>query len=266
MKLNIMTYNIASGRDYAKDSDITAEGGSKTDLSRCAEVIKDISPDLCGLNEVNNFEEEYAKNFNGRSAADQTKFIAEFTGLNSHFFGRAIHLNNRGDYGNAVISKYPIISSEVIPIPDPEVQDEDGGYESRSITKVKLDVAGGITILQVHVGLRISQSELGINTLCRVIDETEGPIIVMGDFNMRPSNELFNKIKARLNEIAPDGEGYHHTFPSWTYEANVPEKLKKYRYCKIDHIFASKEFKKISCNVHKVRVSDHMPLIATLEI
>ncbi len=266
MKLNIMTYNVASGRYYKNDADINEHGGAITDLSKCAEVIKDVNPDFCGINEINEYEKQYVDKYNLNCACDQTKFLAEFTGLSNHYFGKAIHFDNRGDYGNAVISKYPILSSEVIGIPDPEIKDEEGYYETRGIAKVKLDIAGGITVLQVHVGLTVAESQNAINTLCRVIDETEGPIILMGDFNMRPSNVLFNKITERLTAITPDGEGYQHTFPSWTHDANIAENLKNYRYCKIDHIFVSKEFKKISCNVHKVRVSDHMPLVATLEI
>ena len=53
MKIHIMTYNIASGRCYKNDCDIRPEGSAPVDLSQCAEVIRRVSPDLCGLNEIN---------------------------------------------------------------------------------------------------------------------------------------------------------------------------------------------------------------------
>ena len=198
MKLNIMTYNIAGGRYYANDADITQYGGSVVDLKRCGEVIKEISPDFCGMNEVNLYEEDYIKTLDGTTACDQTKFLAEYTGLENYYFGQAIYFDNRGPYGNSVISKAKVLSSEVIAIPDPEIKDETGYYETRGITKVKLDIAGGITVLQVHVGLNISEYQNAVDTLCKTIDETEGPIVLMGDFNMRPNNYLLDKLASIL--------------------------------------------------------------------
>ena len=131
---------------------------------------------------------------------------------------------------------------------------------------MKLDVAGGITLLQVHIGLNVAEIQNAIATLCRVIDETEGPVILMGDFNMRPSNLLLDQLHARLQEIRPQEPGYHHTFPSWTQDADIPEARKNYPKCKLDYIFVSAHFKQLDCRVHKVRVSDHMPLLATLEL
>ena len=268
MKLNIMTYNIASGRYYHNDEDISPYGGNKVvDLSKCGDVIKEIAPDFCGLNEINMYEQSFLdKHIPKGTEPDQTAFLAQYTGLNHGYFGKAIHFANRGDYGNAVISKYPILESEVIGIPDPEIKDETRYYETRGIAKVKLDIAGGITVLQVHVGLAIAESQNAIVELCKVIDETEGPIILMGDFNMCPSNFLLDRIKERLQEIRPVEEGYHHTFPSWNHDDNLPEQMKNHPYCKIDYIFASHHFKQLDCKVQQVRVSDHMPLLATLEL
>lgn len=264
MKLSVMTYNIASGRYYHNDEDFAPNGGTRVvDLSKCGEVIRQISPDFCGINEINHYEQSYVKK---GQPADQTAFLAEFTGLNHHYFGKAIEFANRGAYGNAVISKYPILEATVIPIPDPVRKDDTGYYETRGIAKVKLDVAGGITVLQVHVGLNISESQNAVVELCRVIDETEGPVILMGDFNMRPDNFLLDRIRQRLHEICPLDEEYPHTFPSWTHDANITASLRDYPYCKIDYIFASHHFKQLDCRVHRVRVSDHMPLLATLEL
>lgn len=266
MQLNIMTYNIASGRYYRNDADFTPDGLQVVDLSKCADVIREIAPDFCGINEINCYHAEYLEKFIPKGTpADQTSFLAEYTGLTHACFGKTIQFT-RGDYGNALISKYPLLKTEVIPIPDPEIKDEDGYYETRGIIKAKLDIAGGITVLQVHVGLTVAESQNAVMTLCRVIDETEGPIILMGDFNMRPNNFLLDRIRQRLQEIRPLKPGYHHTYPSWTHNARIPDAYRNFPYCKIDYIFASHHFRQLDCCVHQVRVSDHMPLLATLEL
>lgn len=267
MRLHVMTYNIASGRYYHNDADFTPNGSTRVvDLSKCADVIRDIHPDFCGINEINIYKQEYLEAYLPTGTpADQTAFLAEYTGLPHFYFGRAIQFD-RSDYGNAVISRHPILDAEVIPIPDPEIKDDFGYYETRGILKAKLDIAGGITVLQVHVGLNVAESQNAVVTLCRIIDETEGPIILMGDFNMRPDNFLLDRIRQRLQDIRPSEPGYHHTFPSWPSDAKVPEQIRNYRCCKIDYIFASQHFRQLDCRVHQVRVSDHMPLLATLEL
>lgn len=267
MKLHVMTYNIASGRYYKNDADITPDGGAPTDLSQCAGVIRRVSPDLCGINEINNYLPSYveAHKLTG-TEPDQACYLSRETGLSHHFFGRATGWTHRGDYGNAVISKYPILETEIIPIPLPQYKDEARGYEPRSISKVKLDIADGITLLQVHIGLSVTEAQNAIVTLCDVIDKTDGPIILMGDFNIRPNNFLLDRIRQRLTEALPKGEGYVHSFPSWTDDAQLPERVKYYPFCKIDYIFASHHFKILDCEVLKDRVSDHLPMTAVLEL
>ena len=268
MKLQIMTYNIASGRCYQNDRDITPEGGAPVDLSQCADVIRRVSPDLCGLNEINVYEQSYLDRHPfAKTAADQPRYLADATGLPYSFFGKAIGWEGRGDYGNAVISKHPVLDAEAVPIPNPEFYDEPGKYyEPRGIAKVKLDIASGITILQIHVGLAVSESQNAVVTLCKLIDEVQGPVILMGDFNMCPNNFLLDRIRQRLTEVKPKGDGYVHSFPSWTHESDVPPAQKVCPYCKLDYIFVSKHFTPIRCEVLKERASDHMPMIATLEL
>lgn len=267
MKLKVMTYNIASGRYYANDSDFTPEGGSVVDLSKSAEVIRRVSPDVCGINEINDYLPEYLLNRNlTGTAADQTAYLAEASDLQNSCFGKAIHFSGRGDYGNSVLSKHAVLEAGVIPIPDPEVFDENCYYETRGITKVKLDIAGGITVLQVHVGLAVAESQNAVVTLCDEIDRTEGPLILMGDFNMCPSNFLLDRIRRRLTEALPEGEGYVHTFPSWPGDADIPADCRNHPRCKLDYIFVSRHFKVLDCRVLPSRVSDHMPMIADLEI
>ena len=267
MKLKIMTYNIASGRCYAVDEKITPEGGAETRLDACAEVIREVSPDFCGLNEINHYLPGFVERVGHfQNVADQTGYLANFTGLNHHFFGQALYIQNRGSYGNAVISKHPLLEAEAISVPDPKIFDENAYYESRGITRAKLDIAGGITVLQIHVGLATAEKQNAVVELCRILDETKGPVILMGDFNMCPDNFLLDRLRGRLTEVLPEGEGYVHTFPSWTHEDALPESMRNHPYCKLDYIFVSDHFKPLSCRVLKTRASDHMPMVAELEI
>lgn len=261
MKIKVMTYNIASGRYYDDTSKITPYGGAPEDLTKCAKVIREISPDICGINETNHFLSKDAV------IKNQPEFLSEYTGLRSCVFGRAMTSKSLGgrDYGNAVISKHPIITAEIISIPDPEIKDENKYYETRSITKTKIDIAGGITVLQTHMGLAISEAKNAVYKVFDILDEINGPVILMGDFNMRPSNILIDMLRERLFDTALIRDDYFHTFPSFVYPENF-NAMDKSPNCKIDYVFVSKHFKTLSVDVPKTAASDHMPIVVELEI
>lgn len=253
MKLKVMTYNIASGRYFGDTSKIREDGSTPEDLSKCTSVIKKQKVDICGINEIRQY-------LDGRNNANQTLYISKNANLDNFCFGKAITFGapHNCDYGNAILSKFNILEKEIIPIPDPERYDEVAYYESRSITKIKLGVLGGITILQTHLGLAISEKQNAITTLCNVIDKIDTPIILMGDFNLRPNDFLLDKIRERLFDTALiRKDEYLKTFP--TYKTNHPD-------CKIDYIFVSKHFKTLSIEVVKENASDHYPLLVNLEI
>lgn len=262
MNLKVMTYNIASGRCYEDTSKINSLGGAPRDLTRCGDVIKEISPDICGINEINHYLSDT------QPIKNQPEYLSEYTGLCSYAFGKAKLIESGGgrDYGNAILSRYPIISTEILSIPDPAIIDENKYYETRSITKVKFDIAGGITVLQTHMGLAIAESKNAVYKIFAALDEIDGPVILMGDFNMRPSNILIDMLRERLFDTAlirPDE--YLPTFPSYVYPEGY-ETCDKSPACKIDYIFVSEHFKTLSFEVIDTSVSDHRPIIAELEI
>ena len=118
--------------------------------------------------------------------------------------------------------------------------------------------------ITIDMGLGMDYS--AVETLCRVIDATEGPLILMGDFNMYPDHPLLDQIRSRLTEVLPEGEGFVRTFPSWTQDARIPDNIRDHPYCKIDYIFVTKHFKNLGCWVLQTRASDHMPMVAEFEI
>ncbi len=266
MNIKVMTYNICSGRDFSKDEYITEEGDSRFNLNASAEVIKGVNPDVCGINEINILKSDFVKKANGFTVENQPQYIAEKTGLTNYCFGRTISIA-RGDYGNAIISKHKMTASNYVEIPDPTVLDEQPWYETRGISVAEIELAGGITFLQTHAGLNVSEKQNAVKTLLELLDRIEGPVILMGDFNMRPADWIIGKLSERLQNITPDGVGYIHTYPSWGENDNIPRQLMEHQFkCKIDYIFASHHFKKLSCKVLDVRVSDHKPMVAELEI
>lgn len=245
MKLKIMTYNIAAGRVYLNYAETKK---APVDVTKCGEVIKSEDPVICGLNEVDCLTDRSGN-------VDETEVLKKMLGMEG-FFGKAIDLPG-GEYGNALLSKYPILEKEVIEIP--EVKNKISGYyyERRVILRAKLDVAGGITVLQLHSGLSDDEKINCIDKLCEVVDSLDTPVIVMGDFNMVPDYPSLDKLRERLvdtKDILNGGDFMTYG----TYEGE--------RKLHIDYIFLSKDIKPISLRVPDSGVSDHYPLVLECEI
>lgn len=249
MRLKIMTYNICSGHHYEDTGSKHDTVSPPYDLSRCGHVIAGISPDICGLNEVDNFADRTGN-------VSQTEQLSRITGMQG-FFGKALDFPV-GCYGNAVLSRFPVLETEVIPIPNPEIRDEATYYEPRSVTRVVLDAAGiRITVLQTHFGLAVAEQQNAQQTLLRLLDQESGPVILMGDFNIRPNNFLLNPIRERLIDTASLHSGFFKTFPS--YPCDYPD-------CKIDYIFVSRHFTPLALEIPQTKASDHLPYVVELTV
>lgn len=229
-----MTFNIQHCLDYKKN---------KINIPLFVETIKQYGADICGLNEVRG-----KGNLFGYT--DQTNALGDGLSFN-RYFAKAIKVNGRGPYGNAVVSRYPLKSTETVMIPDPDDKNEDGCFETRCILKSVIDVDGkDVCVLVCHMGLENSERVNAVATLCKIIDEITTPLILMGDFNTTPDNEVLKPLYLRLNDtdLLADDMG------AFTYPSYDPEK-------KIDYIF----YRDLTCkNVTTVSeiVSDHFPIIA----
>jgi endonuclease/exonuclease/phosphatase family metal-dependent hydrolase len=214
----------------------------RIDIAHFAEYIKAMGADVIGLNEIRGVgvHPEYTA---------QTEKLAALTGMPYYRFAPAIELPE-GFYGNAFLSKIPIVSAEVVPIPDPEVRTFNGYYESRCVLKVKLE--NGLTVLVTHMGLNPDEQENAVKTVLSLAENEK--CVLMGDFNMTPDDATLAPIFKKMKDTAAliDGEGL--SFPS-----DKPDR-------KIDYIFVSRDVEVVSAEIPPVVASDHRPHTATVKL
>ncbi len=110
-RLVVLSYNIRHG--MGTDGLI--------DLERTAAVIRAASPDVVALQEVDRRTER-------SGAVDQAGELGRLTGLKA-VFGRAID-HQGGQYGNAVLSRLPVLGSTMHSLP---------GAEPRALLEVRLE-------------------------------------------------------------------------------------------------------------------------------
>ncbi len=231
--MKIMSFNTQSCTNY-----ITQE----IDYEIMADAIKKCDADIVGLNEIHELSEMENYSF-------QTRKLSEKSGLPYYKFCHACTLEE-GTFGNGFISKIPIVSAEVIGVPDPDPKTGNQYYETRALLKVKLE--NGYTILVIHFGLNKDEQLNAVNT---VVDNLENEkCILMGDFNVEPDNEVLNPIREKMKDSSDLYTENLLSFPS--------DKPKK----RIDYIFASKDVEFISADIPPIVAADHRPAVAEIRL
>ena len=236
MKLTLMSYNVQHFQNF-----LTKE----IDFGKIAEVIRCYDADIIGLNEVRNQGER-------EDYQAQARILAEILGYH-FYFAKAIDVDGPNPYGNALLSRFPILSAQTVMIPDPEVPKiPEGYYETRCLLKAKIDVPGGLNVCVTHFGLNPDEQENAAAVVLENIEEKR--CVLMGDFNITPENELLKPIRERMYDTAQLMDADVKSWPS-----DIPE-------MKIDYLFTSSDLKVISAEITAVLESDHRPYVVVTEI
>jgi endonuclease/exonuclease/phosphatase family metal-dependent hydrolase len=224
-----MTYNIRHGVGLDR----------VLDLERTARVIKAANPDIVILNEV---DEGTARAF-GVLQADSLGNLLDLFSV----FGRSIDYDG-GQYGNALLSRYPIIDFHIVDL------STDSLLEGRSVFISQIDVRGDtLTIMGTHLGLRAQEQLEQIRHIIKVLPDHDR-LVLSGDFNFEPESEnyleIIKHLRDGLNELSLD--------PDPTFPADHPDR-------RIDFIFIGEDIEVIKTTRFQhpeiTSASDHRPQI-----
>ncbi|WP_322183867.1 endonuclease/exonuclease/phosphatase family protein [Neglectibacter caecimuris] len=245
MKLRFMTYNIQHGINYHRQKELERRGGiwqEPVDLALMAEEIRRQKADIVGLNEI----------FGGGPSPEytgQAEQLAAMLGCHC-YFASALRLGGN-PYGNAILSRFPILEAKTIGIPDPPVRDEDAYYETRCVLRARF--AEGFTVLISHFGLAKAEARNAVETVLSLLREEKGPVVLMGDFNLEPDSPILAPLFEELTDTAA-----LFPCPLKSWPSDEPEQ-------KIDYIFV-KNAQALEADIPPVEASDHRPHTALIEL
>ena len=228
--MKVVSYNLQHCNSYLEQ---------KIDYELMARAIRELDADVVGLNEI------YDKG-NGVRLDEQTKMLASLAGYPYYYFARAIDLHD-GFYGNALLSRIPIESACVIPVP--EAKEKDRRYEPRCLLKAKL--TGNINVLVIHFGLSAEEQENAVATVAQNLESER--CILMGDFNVSPENPVLAPIYEKMTDTSIKFDCKKLSFPS-----DVPTE-------RIDYIFVSPEAEVVCADIPPIIASDHRPHTAEIK-
>jgi len=224
LEYTAITYNIHRGT--------TVNGASSLDA--IANILKNENPDFIALQEVDKY--------NTRSGfQDQIKWLGNELDMD-YVFGSNINLAVT-EYGNGILSKYPILDSGQIML----------AYENepRSLLWAKIETDDGILYLtSIHLGLDTQKRAVHFAIIEEFINSLDAPVLVMGDLNVLPDNQLLSQFRARTT-----GQLQFKVTPTFLNEDPI----------QIDYIFGKSIIETDSYSIPS-NASDHFPLILKFKL
>jgi len=234
--LRVLTYNIHHGEGMDK----------KLDLKRIATVINEAKPDLVAVQEVDRGVERTGR-------VDEPAELARLIGTRAIFEKNITYQG--GDYGNAVLSRFPVESYENHRLPQSIPGEQRGALEVRIRVKDR-----PIVFIATHLDYHPDEGErLASVAMLKEIVERHGrtPVIVAGDFNAVPESEVMK----RAFDFLRDTFDADVSSP-FTYPADAPRS-------RIDYILYSRcpAMKCIEYRIIPEAVaSDHRPVLAVFTV
>ncbi|MEC7638757.1 MAG: endonuclease/exonuclease/phosphatase family protein [Verrucomicrobiota bacterium] len=174
LRLRILSYNI----HHAKGVD------GKLDVPRIAQVILSVDPDLVALQEVD-------KNTIRTGKVNQDIELSRLTKMNS-VFGSNITFQG-GQYGNAILSKFPIIKNKNFLLPNVDSGEQRGLLQSQ----IQISNKENVLFFSTHLDHRRSDTErlASAKAINQIISlDNKSPAILAGDFNDVPDSPTLKEL------------------------------------------------------------------------
>ena len=266
MKLKFLCLNLWQGGNLMDD---------------IIEFIKKEDPDIIA------FQEVYDGHDKGWDRQYRSMDVLKKELDYSYYHFAPAFLDNRDigkmEQGNAVFSKFPIKGNNIIFYDSPYREDYEESFENfpttpRNLQQVVLNVDNkefNIFNTQGIWGKDGKDSERRFNMSNIIISQIKDKnnVILAGDFNLQDTTEAMSNIEKYLRNVFK-GEAETSFNIKRKINAGVksfasfarPELASGYAKAVVDMVFISKNLKIVDHKYCQVDISDHLPLLVTLEI
>ncbi|PVG81355.1 hypothetical protein DDE18_17865 [Nocardioides gansuensis] len=203
-------------------------------LARVAAEIRALEPDIVLLQEIDRF-------YGRTGRVDQAAWFANTLGM-EHTFGANV-VQGPGQYGTAILSRFPIVDSTSIRLVNGR------GGEQRGLLGATLEIGGRfVNVYNTHlqnklVGLREAQAR----QIAGILAQDDELKILGGDMNATINTPTLGAFRSQLvDSWSAAGVGPSGTGPGGS---------------KIDFLLASPELEPVTSRVYGSAVSDHNRLV-----
>lgn len=230
----------------------------KEDIRNVAKLLLDHSADVICLQELT---------LQDISEIGHTPdYIAKQLGYH-HFYKAIDQGEGEIDIANGIFSRYPIIDTKWEWI---NTATGTGHYddEYRAYVEATIDVSGRkLTVATTHMSysnafVSTLRKKQEADRLAAILKTKKQSYVFTGDLNAAPGAPTINKVSAILHNVGPNLMEKTWTTKPFSYDGFEETELR----WRLDYIFATSDIKTISAEVLKTDYSDHLPVLAQIEL
>jgi endonuclease/exonuclease/phosphatase family metal-dependent hydrolase len=236
-----MTFNIHAGH---------------SDLARTADVIRTSKADIVALQEVDVHWGERSR------FEDQATALSKATGMDVRF-GPIYRLPGEApgepmrEFGVAILSRLPITSSHNHVITRLSTQGGETPQPMPGFLQVTVQsAAGAVDVFSTHLDFRpdpaVRRTQVG--EMLEIVRAAAHPVVLMGDLNAPPEAPELRPLFEALDDAWQGRDDVGGTYP-----AAAPAR-------RIDYVLVSPRLGVRRSQVIATNASDHLPVVADLEI
>ena len=221
-------------------------------LPELREAVRSVGADMVFLQEIHGTHERHPQRYNDWPNMPQYEFLADSIWPQFAYGRNAVYPH--GDHGNALLSKFQIVSYDNLDI-------SQSGHENRGLLHCVLRLPGSgqeVHAICIHLGLREVHRQQQLRLIAERVAQipADAPLIVAGDFNdWRLRADLRH---CGLREVFTEAHGK----PPRTFPARLP-------LLRLDRIYV-RNVKAHAPQVLNSRpwshLSDHAPLSVEIEL
>lgn len=254
-RVRLLTFNIAHARGLNPIQGLTSQRKLRVNLRKIARLFDELKPDIVALQEIDECS-RWAGNF------DHLDYLRVHAGFPFAVFG----INNRRKgllnlcYGNAFLSRHPIVATETIPFGKSSVGEKGFLY-------AEFNVAGCIVPV-VNLHLHFSSREHRIRQLGRLLAwlrekqhsrrvHWDVPPLICGDFNNPGTSP--DATASLLSHLSDYWDYTLHPTTGATFPSPLPQRL-------LDFIFVPPKCLAVNSRIVRAFISDHRPVVLDFEV
>lgn len=234
-ELKIMSYNIHHANPPSRPDLI--------DIDAIAKVINHSKADVVALQEV----DKYTKRSGN---IDEAKEIAMKTGLHYQFFKAIDH--DGGEYGLAILSRFPLKKTKLIPLPQ-EIK-----AEERILAYVTLKIGKGQRLVFANTHLDATRTHenrnLQMKHIMTELSRINLPVILCGDLNSVAGSDAINLLDTQFKRTCLTD------CPGTVPQINPRRTIDYIATKKLNGMLTSYEV------IEETYASDHRPITATFNL
>jgi len=229
--IRVMDYNVHNGFNTA----------GRLDMEALANVIEESGADVVGLQEI-------SRGWLIWGGMDMLVWLSQQLDM--------VYINgptSDAQWGNAILSRYPIVSAETFALPPDNV------LLRRGYIVAEIDIGGGsLTLIDTHFTHRGKNYEIREWQASALVSAWDGAssTVIVGDMNATPDSDAMQVLSSAglINVAAEVGTPPIHTSP-----ADNPSR-------QIDYIWTSPDLGFSDLEIPQTTASDHLPVVATITL